>query len=52
VGRQALAIRSAGGDGIFEGSTYSYGPFVSTDFNRDIIWADGVFVRWPVGAQQ
>lgn len=23
------------------------GPFVSTDFDQDIIWADGFLVRWP-----
>jgi hypothetical protein len=52
TGAQALAIRSAGSDGVFEGTTYTYGPFISTDFRKDIIWADGIFVRWPVGAQQ
>ena len=23
------------------------GPFVSTDFDQDIVWADGFLVRWP-----
>ena len=23
------------------------GPFLATDFDTDIIWADGFFVRWP-----
>ena len=22
-------------------------PFVSTDYEQDIVWADGLFVRWP-----
>ncbi len=22
-------------------------PFVSTDYDQDIVWADGYFVRWP-----
>lgn len=48
---QVLAIRSAGSDGIFAGPVYTYGPFTTTDFRQDIIWADGVFVRWPVGAR-
>ncbi len=24
-------------------------PFVATDYDQDIIWADGYFVRWPGG---
>lgn len=43
----ALAIRSPGSDGIFDGTTYSMAPFVSTDYKQDIVWADGLFVRWP-----
>ncbi len=30
------------------------GPFLATDFDQDIVWADGYLVRWPdirVGAQ-
>ena len=23
------------------------GPFLSTDFDQDIVWADGVLLRWP-----
>lgn len=30
--------------------TWSVQPFVSTDYNQDIVWADGYFVRWPGGA--
>ena len=22
-------------------------PFISTDYDQDIVWADGYFVRWP-----
>ncbi|HEX9733441.1 MAG TPA: type II secretion system protein [Thermoanaerobaculia bacterium] len=27
-------------------------PFLSTDYNQDIVWADGYFVRWPAGRAQ
>jgi general secretion pathway protein G len=43
----ASGIRSPGSDGIFDGTTYSMAPFVSTDYKQDIVWADGLFVRWP-----
>ena len=42
-----IAIRSPGGDGVFSGTTYTMSPFVSTDYNQDIVWADGIFFRWP-----
>jgi hypothetical protein len=25
------------------------GPFVPTDYDQDILWVDGFFVRWPGG---
>jgi prepilin-type N-terminal cleavage/methylation domain-containing protein len=28
-------------------ATYTSGPFDPTDYNQDIVWADGFFVRWP-----
>jgi prepilin-type N-terminal cleavage/methylation domain-containing protein len=24
-------------------------PFIATDYDQDIVWADGSFLRWPVG---
>jgi len=27
------------------------GPFVATDYDQDILWADGFFVRYPAGAR-
>ena len=27
--------------------TWNVEPFVSTDYDQDIVWADGYFVRWP-----
>ncbi len=42
-----VLIRSAGCRGQFEEDGYQTGPFVSTDYGQDIVWADGQFVRWP-----
>jgi general secretion pathway protein G len=43
----ALAVRSPGKGGVWDGDTYSMAPFISTDYKQDIVWADGLFVRWP-----
>ncbi|MEO1367070.1 MAG: hypothetical protein AAFX50_07805, partial [Acidobacteriota bacterium] len=45
-----LASRGRGGE--YDDSnqitgTWSVGPFVATDYDRDIAWADGYFVAWP-----
>jgi hypothetical protein len=42
-----MAIRSAGRDGAFSGDTYTAGAFDPLDYDQDIVWADGVFIRWP-----
>ena len=42
------AIRSSGRDGAVNG-TVSCGT--TTNFNDDIIYADGTFVQWPEGTQ-
>jgi hypothetical protein len=42
-----VGIRSPGRDGRFEGAAYEVGPFEPTDFDRDLVWLDGYFVRWP-----
>jgi len=31
-------------------STYEFGAFPGTDFNQDLVWADGFWVRWPGSA--
>ncbi len=41
-----MAIRSPGRDGEFS-STYSFGTFEVTDFDQDLVWADGNFIHWP-----
>lgn len=46
-----LIACSSGRDGTLAGGdctkSYEIGAFVATDFDQDIIWADGYFVRWP-----
>ena len=48
---QVMGIRSGGRDGAFEGTSYAMGAFVATDYVRDIVWADGFFVRYPAGVK-
>ena len=51
---QVIAIGSGGRDTNLVGATslasYTVGPFTPTNYDEDIIWADGFFVRWPSGA--
>ena len=42
-----LVVRSAGADGRFEGDSYAVGSFSPDATDRDLVWADGYFVRWP-----
>ncbi|HVS04405.1 MAG TPA: prepilin-type N-terminal cleavage/methylation domain-containing protein [Thermoanaerobaculia bacterium] len=46
-GSKVMAIRSASADGTFSGDTYTAGPFDPTEYEQDIVWTDGFFVRWP-----
>ncbi len=48
---QVMGIRSAGRstDGSFAGNSYTMGPFIATDYDQDIVWADGFFVTYPAG---
>ena len=50
---QVIAIGSGGRDGGTNALTafgqVSTGPFTPTDYDQDIIWADGFYVRWPGG---
>lgn len=50
-GSQVLRIRSPGRDGVFQTeSDESVAPFLATDYDRDIVWADGYFLRYPEGS--
>ena len=46
-----LGIRSRGRDGQVGPSAnpYTLGPFVATNYDEDIVWSDGLFVRFPSG---
>jgi hypothetical protein len=46
-----MGIRSTGRDNSAEGETYTVGPFITTQYDRDIVWADGFFVRFPAGVK-
>jgi hypothetical protein len=46
-----IGIRSRGRDGSFSGGSYQVGPFLTTDYDQDIVWADGFFINYPAGAQ-
>jgi len=45
--KNVIGIRSSGRDGVFEGTSYLTGPFDPEDFDRDLVWLDGYFARWP-----
>jgi len=45
--RQIMLIRSQGRNKTFEGDEYTVTSFDSTDYDQDIVWADGFMVRWP-----
>lgn len=49
-GCESVRFSSAGRDGVFESEDY-YPPdpvaFEPTDYDRDIVWQDGFFIRYP-----
>jgi prepilin-type N-terminal cleavage/methylation domain-containing protein len=47
VGERLFLIASGGRDASTPGGTYSIGSFDPTDYDQDIVWADGLFLRWP-----
>ncbi len=46
---QYMAIASGGRDGSDPSGEYTMGPFIATDYDQDIVWADGFFVTYPAG---
>ena len=42
-----MLIRSAGRDGTYSTDTYDPSGFEPTEYDQDIVWADGFFVRYP-----
>jgi type IV pilus assembly protein PilA len=47
LAKQVMAILSSGRSGIVETGPFTVTAFDPTDYDRNIIWADGFFVRWP-----
>jgi type II secretion system protein G len=45
--QHVMAIRSLGRDKTAEGDQYTVTSFDPTDYDRDIVWADGFMVRYP-----
>jgi prepilin-type N-terminal cleavage/methylation domain-containing protein len=44
---RVMAIGSGGRDLTFDGGLYVAGGFESNDYDQDMLWADGFWVRWP-----
>lgn len=42
-----IGMRSPGRDGKYEADEYSSSKFPPADFDRDLVWRNGFFVRWP-----
>jgi type II secretion system protein G len=50
LAQRVMAIRSYGRDTKESGGpSYSVTNFDPTDYDQDIVWADGFMVRWPEG---
>ena len=47
LAQQVMSIRSPGRDGVFTAMDYTISPTDPSDFDADIVWADGYFVRFP-----
>jgi type II secretion system protein G len=47
LNQQVMLIGSGGRDRSTISGTYTVAGFDPTDYDQDIIWADGFFVRWP-----
>ena len=47
LGAHVMLICSKGRDLTGCSGTYTSGAFDPTDYDQDILWADGFFVRWP-----
>ena len=47
LAKQVMYVRSWGRDKVASSASYSVNSFDPTDYDQDIVWADGFFVRWP-----
>jgi hypothetical protein len=44
---RVFLIASGGRDASVPAGVYTVGGFETTDYDQDILWADGLFLRWP-----
>ena len=49
---KVMAIRSWGRNTKSEQDSYTVTNFFPTDYDQDIVWADGFMVRWPEGKKK
>jgi hypothetical protein len=49
VSARVMVIRSPGKDGYFSDDAlrYTISEFPAFDYDEDVVWADGYFLRWP-----
>jgi prepilin-type N-terminal cleavage/methylation domain-containing protein len=48
LAQNVMAVRSFGRNGTNDGGpSYTVTSFEPTNYDQDIVWADGFFVRWP-----
>ncbi len=45
--RNVMSIRSPGRDGSYSEDVYKIDRFDPVDYDQDLVWADGFFIRWP-----
>ncbi|HEY0511186.1 MAG TPA: prepilin-type N-terminal cleavage/methylation domain-containing protein [Thermoanaerobaculia bacterium] len=45
--QHVMAIASGGRDASTPSGSYTVTGFDPTDYDQDLVWADGFFVRWP-----
>lgn len=51
AGASVMLILSTGRDGQMDnGGTYTPGTFGTTDYDQDLVWADGAFLRTPASS--
>jgi prepilin-type N-terminal cleavage/methylation domain-containing protein len=48
---QVMGIISGGRNDDAAVGVFTMGPFLASDYDQDIVWADGFFVSYPAGAQ-
>ncbi len=52
LGERVMGIRSFGRQATEDfGGDYPMGGFNATDYDQDIVWVDGFFIRYPQGAK-